>query len=233
MLKANRLNESGQPPGEEELAMHHELKIFGLAATAALALAAAVAPTAAATNFTSEGTPTFLKGEGATVTLTVNAITVKCQKVVWKSAEIVGSSISWIEISPEYVECTTFGQETSVVTTGCTYKLTASSATAGATQFVCSGSNQIVIAPKGAGCTIKIKSQTPTTPTVDYTNMGTFGGGLGTADFSVKDTVGGIAYTSSGGVCGASGTNGTTVGEVTVKGYSSSAYSTQRGIKVD
>jgi hypothetical protein len=57
---------------------------------------------------------------------------------------------------------------------------------------------------------------------VDYENKRTGA----TESVLVTSTVEGLTFTSSGGICGASGTNGTYIGSVMYKGYSSATFVT-------
>jgi hypothetical protein len=168
----------------------------------------------------------FLFGEQATENVfTVTGGNVKCLTAKFTgegtggttATTTVSKELDWtfhqVTVHPEYGSCNAFGQTVNITTTGCNYVLTASSKTAGNATIECETGKVIEIKGNTTGCTVKVGAQTPTTSTVDYAN-----GGTGSEkDVLVTATVAGITYTSSGGACGASGTNGTYTGSVTEK----------------
>jgi hypothetical protein len=150
---------------------------------------------------------------------------VKCKKATFTSGEIIGTSVASVEVTPAYGECTAFGQNSVIDSSTCKLKLTASSVSAGNSGIVCSSGDIIVTVGSPVVCTITMQAQTPTSSGVDYTNTGSGA----TRHILVRWTLTGITYTSSGGICGASGTNGTYTGTVTTKGYKNAAHTTQEG----
>src|ERR1700749_656030 len=112
--------------------MLRKLRTLGVAVVAMFVLTAVAASAASAAAFHSEKSPTFLLGEQKTENgFTTTAGTVKCKKAPFTSGEIIGTSDASVEITPAYSECTAFGQAAEVTTTGCKYKLIASTATEG------------------------------------------------------------------------------------------------------
>jgi hypothetical protein len=217
--------------------MHFKFKALGLALVAVFAMSAVAASSASAVNFKSESATTFLTGDvGAQNIFTVWGGTVKCNTVNIKNGTSFSpAEVATIEAEPVYGGCTAFGQNSTIDTNGCKYKFTAASTTAGNASIACPEGKEIVITVGDPGviCTVKVKTQTPSTSTVDYAN-GTAGG---KGDVTVTSTVSGIAYTSSGGICGTSGpvagyTGGNYTGSFTVTGFSNSSHETRTGISV-
>jgi hypothetical protein len=213
--------------------MTNRLKFIGFLAVAIMAMSAVAASAASAANFGTQSAPTFLKGVQETKNVfTVTGGTVKCTGAEFTSAEIKNKEESAITVHPEYTGCTAFGQaatvDTGTISDGCNYILTATSTTTGGVTIECEAGNNIVVTATTAACTITVGGQVPTNNMIDYENRGS--GAI--ADVLVTSTVEGIKYTSSGGICGASGTNGTYTGSVLTKGYNTAGFVTQHGIFV-
>jgi hypothetical protein len=138
-------------------------------------------------------------------------------------------SFHTVTVHPEYSGCAFGGQALTIITTGCNYVLTASSKTAGNVSVECETGKLITLKANTAGCTITIGAQTPGNNKVEYANAGTGSEKDVTVTAKVGEATsgGGITYTSSGGICGASGTNGTYRGAVTEKCFTTSAHKTQ------
>ena len=216
---------------------------FCLALSALMAFGAIVTSSASAAagewDFAWEHvTPTVsLKGDQAgTNVFTVPAGTVKCTSVTFSgsatgtTAETVPSkTIDYakheITVTPSFSGCTAFGQAAEVTTNGCTFTFTATSTTGGKLTAITCTFSAITIMLKISGCTVTVPSQTPGTPTVDFTESGTGA----SRDILARATIGGIKATSSGGACGAKGetSTGTYTGTVTFKGFNGT---TQIGI---
>jgi hypothetical protein len=200
--------------------MTKRLKFIGLLAVAIMAMTAVAASAASASNFGTESSPTFFKGTQETKNVfIIGGGTAKCTGATFTSAEVTGTSgITSITVHPEYTGCTAFGQtatvNTGTISNGCNYVLTATSTTAGKVVIECATGKSIVVTATTAGCTVTVPGQTPTTNAVAYENQGSGA----TASVLVTSTVEGLTYTSSGGICGASGTNGTYIGSVLFKG---------------
>jgi hypothetical protein len=200
-------------------------KLMGVAVVAVLALTAVSAAAASAHTFKTASSPTFLNGEQVTKNVfTVEGGTVKCTGAVFTSGEITGTSLSSVTVHPSYSGCTAFGQEaevnTGTSTNGCNYELTAE----GKVSIKCVGTaTGIVVKAKTAGCTVTVKgnsTENQNLGTVSYANKtdGSF------TDVEVTAAVTGIKYTSSGGICGASGTAGGYTGSVLEKGYKNTTF---------
>jgi hypothetical protein len=136
-------------------------------------------------------------------------------------------AIHTVKVVPTYSGCIFNGLAATVSTTGCFYNLTAASKTAGTETIGCEAGKNIVISVPSGPCTITIGAQTPVNNAVDYTVEEAEGKKdvlvtltVGT-EIPVKGAVSGITYTSSGGVCGESGQNGSSRGSVTLKAYKS------------
>jgi hypothetical protein len=178
----------------------------------------------------------FLFGEQATENVfTVNGGPLHCTSAKFTGAGTGGTTatttaskeLDWtfhqVTVHPEYGGCNLFGQTLNITTTGCNFVFTASSKTAGNTTIECEAGKAIEIKGNTTGCTLKVGAQTPTTSTVDYAN-----GGTGSEkDVLATLTVAGITYTSTGGACGTSGTNGTYTGSVTEKCWKNSKHTEQ------
>lgn len=217
--------------------MTRKLKVFGLAVVAVLAMSAVAASAASATySFTAPEGPVFATGAQTTVNVfTTGAGTVECTTANFKGTQSAASS-SDVTITPEYSGCTAFSiATTDVKMNGCTYTFTTPTVEKSATEFegvpphiVCPAGSQIEITPTsifGSICTVKIAAQTPTGGNIKYVNGP--GNGTTTRDTTVTAAVTGIHYTSTGGLCGASGTNGTYSGAVTLKGYKDGSAHTE------
>jgi hypothetical protein len=182
----------------------------------------------------------FLFGEQTTTNVfTVTGGNVKCTSAKFTgegtggttATTVVSKEADWtfhtVTVHPEYSGCTAFGQAATITTTGCNYNLTASSKTAGNASIECETGKLITIKANTAGCTVTVGAQTPANNKVDYENSGTGS----EKDVLVTATVGtstaGITYTSSGGICGASGTNGTYTGTVTEKCWKNAKHTEQ------
>jgi hypothetical protein len=226
------------------------LAMSAVAFTSALAVssAAAIGPRDLACKQDTSCGITGEQTEGAKNEFKVNGGVVKCTGAKFKGDMTKGTTVTtesgggadWaihtVVVHPEYTGCTGFGQNVTVVTTGCNYELTAN--TNGATKepgpyvegtvvVTCETGKNIVITGNTTKCTVTVAAQTPTNNIIDFYNEGTKAGE--TPDVKVRATVGtepleakntGIKYTSSGGACGASGENGVYRGDVTAKCYS-------------
>jgi hypothetical protein len=211
--------------------MIRNLKVFGLAVVAMVAMTAVAASAASAAEFHSEAATTNLTGAQTEQNVfTVTGGTVKCNVATFSGTQ-TGATKGEVEVEPEYSGCTAFGQVTHIHSNGCKYGLTSE----GKASIKCGPSPiEVTVGTPTVSCTIKVGTHTPKNNDVDYTNEGAGK----TRDILVRATVGkipltaneGITYTSSGGICGASGSNGAYRGTVTTKGYSDAAHMVQVGI---
>jgi hypothetical protein len=221
--------------------MTRNLKVLGLALVAALAMSALAASAASATySFGAPNAPTDGTGSQiGTNIFTTGAGTVECTSATFSGTQGSESS-SDVTISPHYTGCTAFTiVGTHVKMNGCTYTFTTPTVDLGGGEFtgesphvICTGENQIEITPTGffgSICTVKIPGQTPTSGHVIYKNEGE-----GTTRVvKVTATVGGIHFTSSGGICGSSGTNGSYEGSVTLRGYQDGNHSIHEPLLIE
>lgn len=213
-----------------------KLKSSGLAFVAVFAISGAFATAASAAQFNSEWLPTYLSGAQTTQNvISLGSLgSMKCEtaKFSGKTAEKSAASVA---VHPTYQGCTSFGQNVTIDTTGCNYVLTASSQTAGNMSIQCEAGKAIVLSGPTIGCTITVKGQTPSNNAVTYQNAGAGSTrSIGITQFVGQEgsTGKGIAYTSSGGYCGASGANGFIRGSISVNGYANEALTKQVGIWV-
>jgi hypothetical protein len=205
------------------------LLMAGLTALMAVGAMSASAASASA-QFHMESSPTFFKGEQETKNvLTMTGGTFKCTGAEATSGEIVGTSVETLSVHPSYTGCTGLGQQAIVNTTGCRFVMSAKSAGVGAFNISCDTGSSIVMTWLTAGCTWRIGAQTPANDLISYENQGT--GAL--RRILVTFHLEGIQYTSSGGICGASGTNGTLTGSFLLKGYNNATFATQHSIRVE
>jgi hypothetical protein len=224
----------------------NKLKALGVLMVALFALAGVVSASASAAEFHSEVTETSVFGEqeGENIFHTA-AGNVKCKKATFTQNNIMGTgsgtnfAIPQLSLSPEYSECTGFGQPVIIHIHGGTYTVTVISTTSGKTVIIQGSGGAIEITVPTGNCNVTIAGQTPT-GSVDLANTGT-----GATEFvKMIATVTGIAYTvdsTNGKVAGESTTCGTVgahtgaeyTGVVNEKGYTTSAHTTQVGIKVE
>ena len=215
-------------------------KLLGLAVAAVLALTAACATSASAAlqNFHFESIPTWLKGVQETKNvLTVSGGTVKCSVAEFISqAAISNLEEEEVVLHPVYGSCTAFGQSATVSTGSsssarCDYTLKGGSEATpltGSAAIVCSGGASISIALSSGECSVSIAAQTPGEPVVTYASAGSGASRAATVTSNLTK----IAYSTSGGNCGASGTNGTYTGTAQIKGYASSTFTELHGFWV-
>jgi hypothetical protein len=182
---------------------------------AIFALSGAAASAANAATFQFESNPTYLSGSQVGInTLTLGAFGApKCNSQTVSSTEITGSTPT-LNLSRAMGECTWFGQATTVNANGCTEVLTATSATTGTFSYACPAGKSIVITPKSAGCSVSIPAQGANAE-VKFKNVGSGSTRSVAVTYAVRE----IAYQSTGGVCGGSGSNGTLNGEMLIKAY--------------
>jgi hypothetical protein len=205
--------------------MIKNLKVFGLAVMAVLALGAVVANAAMAEKFHSEVAATTLSGaQTSTHEFVTNAGTVTCT-----TAKFAGSTTtkeeSSLQIKPTYETCklSGIGIEVTVNSSATNYKFLEPTLKSGKINII---TGSIVVS--GPGCTITVPTQ-ENLGSVSYANEGT-----GTSrTVKVTAAVTGIHYTGSGLLCSGIGsqTNGQYKGPTSVKGLNSGG--TQVGIWVE
>lgn len=170
-------------------------KKVGVLAVAVLALSAVGAANAPAASFTASATGNFTGTATEIQVFTINGGQIKCAK-----GELSGSisSTSSMEqhVTIHYKNCTVFGFA-NVHISPATFVSTAN----GMSHIA----NTITINTT-LGCHVTIKPQTR--GTLSFINSGTH--------ITTTPHVTGITYTSTGGICGAPGSNGTATGNRTV-----------------
>jgi hypothetical protein len=214
--------------------MTRNLKALGLALLAALALSAVAASSAPAVKeFHSDIEKTVLTGTDTPNTasqFTTLHNTTKCATNLWEGTA-TAKTVKELTVTQTLSGCTeNNGFTIDVNFNGCHYKFTleegifetpgGTTHTRGPTHIVCPVGKEIewlITVPIFADCLIKIPPQTPTIPTVDYTNQGS---GT-TTDVEVVSTVSGITYSETGSTCPTPGTHNDGVfdAKVTVKGF--------------
>jgi hypothetical protein len=222
-----------------------QLKIIGVLMVALFALSGVANASAAA--FHSEVTETSIFGqqEGENIFTTASG-NVKCKKATFTQNNIMGTGsgpsfvIADVTVTPEYTECTAFGQAATVDMNGGAFTITPTSATTGSVVIV-QGTAPIEVTVPTGSCDVTIAGQTPTGD-VSLANTGS-----GATEFvKVTAAVTGIAYTVDStteppkgtGVSTTCGTVGAHTGAgytgvVNEKGFTTSAHTTQVGIKVE
>jgi hypothetical protein len=226
--------------------MTRNVKAFGLALVASLAMSAMVASAAQAESFwfTSEVASTTLTGSQKAAffdKFKTDSGTVTCEKITYTGSQ-TGTTASTITIIPKYEECEVGGVSLIIDMNGCDYvftqhtkvettkytvttKIECPTTAGGVTDEI-----KITIVPPGGTrkCTINIPEQTIATGTTltNGTNGATGKADL-TADISINSAfaaTGGITYSETAGTgTGACTTkndtaNGTYIGEATING---------------
>ena len=170
----------------------HSFKRLGVLAVLAFALSATVAASASAAAFTYSATGSLSGKALETQVFTTAAGQLKCN-VAETSGTISSTDFSQQHYTVNYKNCTAFGFA-SVHVSPATYQFTANG-----TLHV---KNTITINVTFGGC-----HQTVGPQTVGSLNYANNGGKL-----KVTFNLSGITYTTTGGLCGASGSNGTFTG---------------------
>lgn len=222
---------SARQSNRKENKMSRNLKVLGLALLAVFSLAALTASAASAASFHSEKETAVITAEGEKINGTTfgtksSSVTTVCEKETFAGTAKNGATS--ITVHPTYFGCNAepFGAAP-IDTKGCNYILYAEttshlntsgvSETDAPVEVECEGTNAIkVTAP---GCTITVPAQSKRHG-VMYVNEGSGS----TRDITVKVTVDGIKYTSSGFGCflggiKASGEDGLLTGSATAKGF--------------
>jgi hypothetical protein len=172
------------------------LKKLRMLTIVVFALSAVGAANASAAQFTYSATGTITGNALETQSFTFNGGSVQCKQAL-SSGTINSTASSQQELTVTYSSCIAFGFAT-VDIPPATYLFTAS----GSVHL----QNTITITPTFSGsslCTLTIGPQTM--GTIDFANSGA-------SNIKVSPTVSGIVYTSTKGVCGEPGSNGTYTG---------------------
>lgn len=216
--------------------MIRKFKALGLALVAVFAMSAIVASAAQAEDGTLTTFPTtIVAGTGEQIgehvfTLTDHKIGegfagTKCKKAVFTGNETNEDGDTTLNVHPVYTECTAFGLNATVTTTGCDYTLHTTTTTGLGgwhvdTTVICSGTNVIKIVT--ATCEVTVGSQS-LPHTSEVTNAGD-GSPETDMDLHLHTNITGITYkvTKDGIGCPLSGTGtfskGDYVGTTTLEG---------------
>ena len=204
--------------------------VLSLAIAACLVLGAGTSSRAAAQEFHTWSAPAYLKGSQATENVfTFAGGTAKCTGAEFKGSTFSNTS-SAISLAPSYSGCKAMGQNASISANGCELKLPAPLSSPPfevqvGISVLCPKEKQIVIKLNTAGCEINIPEQSPL-DFADHANQ----------EFSTQIlttwTVDSLSYTSTGGICGSSGSSGKYSGSVTIKAYSDLGHTTQTALWV-
>lgn len=206
-------------------------KALGLVAAVALAVSAAVAPTASATEYNSEAFTTFLTAVQESTHVFTGTVKVECTGATGQGEYTKGATSLTLQ-SIAYSGCKLAGQAATVNMNGCDYKL-GSTAGSGPTFTIktitieCPAGKQIEITSPTAGCTIKYASQTTTGSTTITNNAGP------PRFETVALNITGISYTQNGGICKPSeDKDGSYTGTFKITGYFDAAHKNSVGIFV-
>jgi hypothetical protein len=175
-----------------------------LAFSAVVALLAVVPATSLAANFQFGGGQNILSKSLERQQLTVKAGPVKC----WASGSGVPATSGRFDLTVTYSGCTAFGFA-NVNVSPASYRYNAD----GELDLL----NEVTIKVLGAGCTFVLKPQSNLS-SVAYSNNG--------PRLISKKTISGITYTSSGGLCGASGSDATLTGDEEMEQVNGGIYYT-------
>jgi hypothetical protein len=214
------------------------LKVLGLCLVAVFAMSAVVAVAAQAAEYKTESSPTFLFGESTnnvfTITHSPTNLEVKCT-LTKVSGEVVGTSVKTATVHPEYSGCTLNANPATVtVPAACNYRLNQPTGTGPWSITVsitgCPSTAPIVV--KATGCTAEI-SEVGNSALSKITLAN--GGGGATRDITGTIEIGSITAKQTSGCPGGAITSTAAdyTGTITVKGFTSAAHTTQKGIWVE
>jgi hypothetical protein len=175
----------------------HSMKKLGVL-VAVFALCAIGAANASAAQFTASATGSLTGKATTNQVFTTNGGTVTCP-VAHVSGPIAKTADTQQHVTVKYTNCTAFGFVSTDISDA-TYQFTAGT---GKNVHLLNTVSITVTSFGVSICTVTVGPQT--LGTVDYANAGA-------NNVSVNATVTGIKYTSTGGICGASGENGTYTG---------------------
>ena len=181
--------------------------------------------------------PTYLTGQlTITHSIATPGATYRCTSVSF-SGSMVGPDRYSVDLIPVYSLCSAFATVTMhAKTNGCVYrfpapvtKLSASEFTGEPFRIVCPAGKKLEFTWTNSGssiCTQTIAEQAPTKGHVVYINESG-----SPSDFQISTFGENIAITSTGGLCGPSGT-GSLSGQTTIRGYSSAGHFSPFGVAV-
>jgi hypothetical protein len=174
------------------------IKLLGLTLVAALALSVVSVSSASASSFLAHPTGNIVGTQTNTQLFNVNAGTVECTTAAIAGTVTVLKSLHQL-VHVTYSGCKAFG--TAVTISTALYLFSA--------DLKVSVQNDIIITSKTGSCWLLVgPTGNQNLNSVHYANEG--------ADLKVNAKVTSITYTSTGGICGAGGANGTYNGEARV-----------------
>ena len=191
-------------------------RILGFAVViATTSLAAWASPALASTIFETETYPGLISGkqvEGAQV-LTVDAGKVECSSATFTGE--LAKPAGTLTLVPKYSGCTAFGFAASVAMGGCVYVFHAGEETgektfAGTTDISCPPGGEIVITT--TGCVVRVGGQSGLGGVVYEDKLGEV-----PPDVKIKENIGEVSYSMSGGICSGSKKNGKYGGNILVE----------------
>lgn len=176
------------------------LRQFGALFAVVCTLGGVGVANASAAEFTATKTGSLAGSNLAKQTWTFNAGLVKCTEAS-VAGNVSAKSFTDLHITVTYSNCTAFGLPNVHVSLG-TYSMTAN----GENHIIETLTIKVTKTVLTPECTITISPQT--NKSLEFTNYG--------SDMTAAFSLTGIAYTSSGGPCGSSGTTGTFGGTIRV-----------------
>ena len=174
------------------------LKAFGLALIAMLAMGAVAASAATADEFTAEKYPVVLTGnqDGQTDIFTTTSGTVSCKTVSYTGT--VSGPTTTVTVTPKYTECTGLGFPAEVHMNGCDYliHIEGGSSTTSKVDIVCPPEKEITVTAVAAGttkCTIHVPPQNGLTH-MNWTNVQKEGTGPSTREVTGHIEITNLTY---------------------------------------
>jgi hypothetical protein len=197
-----------------------------------LTLAGGVASAASAASFATEVAPTYFAGtQKATTVIGSNAGKIECKSTSFTGVQLEKTASS-LQLDPTFGECTAFGATAKVKSSG--VHIVSTNVTRTFLIFGHSEQNDLAdtngsqLQISVGSCEITIGEQKP----AGLTEFEEQGSGA-SRSLLVSHELTGISYTSSGGICGKSGTNGTLTTSVLLKGYQNEAHTEQVGLWIE
>jgi hypothetical protein len=211
---------------------HSHFRTLAAACALALTVSAGVASGASAASVITEVAPSYLSGtQKATTVIGVNAGKIECKSTTFTGVQLEKTASS-LQLDPTFGECTAFGAAAKAKASGIHIASTNITRTffffghSEQNDLVDTNGSQLQIVV--GSCEITIGEQKP----AGLTEFEEQGSGASRA-LLVSHELSGISYTSTGGICGKSGTNGTLNTSVLLKGYQNEAHTEQVGLWIE
>lgn len=210
------------------------LKIFGLALMAVLAMGVVAAGSASAADLTAEKYPTTLTGKntGGSDVIVTTAGNVSCKTTSYHGT--ISGPTTKISTAPAFGECTAFGFPAIIDVNGCLLVFNVGAGLSGDVDLSCPAGQSMTVTALSAGtakCTAHLGSQSDIEGTADFSVVGS---GT-TREVTISASLKGLDYThtkgSGLGACAAgSATNGTLSAQASVTGEEESSPFNHIGI---